>query len=117
MILVYRYYTDQFLTKEYTLQFGFMDAKSFKSSIRDPKVLAHYDGVPKVVACKGSKVGRNDALYDEYKKSVTNMTTIQIFIVIYYNILDTLGNHTISLQLTYLSLYAVISFQLRLVDY
>ena len=44
-----------------------MDAKSFKSSLRDPKVLAHYDGVPKVVACKGCKVGRNGELYDKYK--------------------------------------------------
>ena len=52
----HRYFTNDVLTKEYTLQFGFTDAKAFKSSFRNSSDLAHYDGVPKVVDCKGCKV-------------------------------------------------------------
>ena len=56
MFIRHRYFSDKFLTKEYTLQFGFTDAKSVKSSLREAKCLAHYDGIPKVVGCKGHKV-------------------------------------------------------------
>ena len=56
MFILHRYFSDKFLTKEYTLQFGFTDAKSVKSSLREAKCLAHYDGIPKVVGCKGHKV-------------------------------------------------------------
>ena len=56
MFIHHRYFSDKFLTKEYTLQFGFTDAKSVKSSLREAKCLAHYDGIPKVVGCKGHKV-------------------------------------------------------------
>ena len=56
MFIRHRYFSDKFLTKEYTLQFGFTDAKDVKSSLREAKGLAHYDGIPKVVGCKGHKV-------------------------------------------------------------
>ena len=52
----HRYFTNDVLTKEYTLQYGFTDANAFKSSFRNSSDLAHYDGVPKVVDCKGCKV-------------------------------------------------------------
>ena len=56
MFIRHRYFSDKFLTKEYTLQFGFTDARSVKSSLREAKCLANYDGIPKVVGCKGHKV-------------------------------------------------------------
>ena len=71
MFIHHRYFSDKFLTKEYTLQFGFTDAKSVKSSLREAKCLAHYDGIPKVVGCKGHKV--RTCLYlrcDHYIKNI-----------------------------------------------
>ena len=56
---LYRYFSNQVLTKEYTLQFGFTNAKDFKSSLRNSTDFAHYDGVPKIVDCKGCKVSHS----------------------------------------------------------
>ena len=77
------YFSNTYLTKDYTVRYGFTDTKALKKTISDPTFLAHYEGRPEIVGCKGCKImwnkGKNVTLRPVKKTNKETGRTVTKF--------------------------------------